>query len=236
MNSYWDLSEKERAELSEQGIEAFVAFELMQKGVLPPREPELVEVPEVEPSRKTYFAPRYNNANYSWPETANVAFTSEQAAREAIKGMVHIEEQRGTGVAVARFITQVATVEAVTYEDHERLRADLERAKAAKSANEAESKRYQKECSDREEALKGMWSDWHECREQAATMERIKTTMAEYVELAGDARKASAFLRKAFDETVILDAVEWCGFEYFQGDQPKETAATPKEERQEIQF
>ena len=45
MKTYWDLSERQRSELSEADVERYIDAELMTKGVLRPEPLELVEEP-----------------------------------------------------------------------------------------------------------------------------------------------------------------------------------------------
>ena len=80
MTTYWDLSERERAELSREDVERYVDAELMLKGVLRVKPPVLAAEPEVPQPTKRFFSVTVRGQYNSRDHVGVVFETLEQAA------------------------------------------------------------------------------------------------------------------------------------------------------------
>lgn len=210
MKTYWDLSETERAALSSELVAKYADAELMRVGVLKPRAPKLSDETEPVVSPRVYYtlsAPcRYGD------KTLDVVFDSRGAAETHLATAFDLDHDYEIGHAVARRTRPIVReVVALSEEDAAAHRSQLMAAKAAKEANEKERARFADEAKKVEQALRGMWDDWHECTARDREMRRVAETYQHYIEVAeGDRKVALKFLRKAFPDDEIKAAVEWC--------------------------
>jgi hypothetical protein len=211
MKTYWDLSEPERAALSRDEVERYGDAELMTAGVLKPTPAQIVAVSVPPVTTKTYFT--LSTTGRYGATTCDVAFESREIAEEHLKHAVHVDNDYDLGSNVAHPVYGPAkSVDAVPEHEAARHRSAILEAKAAKEANEKEATRVSRERELAERALAGMWTDWHERREQDKAMRRVVDVYRSYVTTAdGDAAVALKFLRKAFPDDTIRSAGEWCG-------------------------
>jgi len=219
--TYWDLSEKERAALSGEDVDRFVAAELMRLGVL--QVAPLVLDPEpnvVEPAKRLYFQVQHGP---EYPRTTlDLLFDDEIDAREFIENgnfrIVKTERlnddwSQRIEVTETLMLPRLTTTEAISADDFREARTALEKRSAIRAANDEREEEWVKEKSKEDDALKGMWADWQRCRGLDAAHRRVSTTLDAYVATAGGDREvAFRFLRKAFTDPQIVAAAEWCGF------------------------
>lgn len=210
MQTYWDLSEKERAALSREDVERYVDAELMTKGVLkvePPKEAAVPDPPTV--SRRSYLRGRHQSRYGT--TTTDVAF-ADAAAAQALLSAVVIEEDYDTGMKVARTIFELDEVTAVPEDEYLRHRSALQAHKAIIEANKKARTEFAEAAKKQEAALSGLWADWTECRERDARLRKIVDTFEDYKRIAGgDVAVAARFLRKPFTEEEIAEAAKWFG-------------------------
>lgn len=214
---YWDLNESERAALTREQVEAFIAVELMQRGVLRAGPLVLVDEPPMPEPDGEVFVTRIGAYHHG-----EVAWRTEVAARISYDGSLG----KLTSKYYGDYPNQVAVqfVEELEEEPgHEvkrvpvysaSLRAQMaeaiDAAASARSENQRRRTEHKRTLEAQEKALKGMWDDWNECRSQAHEMERIASTLREYVELAnGDVEIAAGFLEKTFGAEKIAAARHW---------------------------
>jgi hypothetical protein len=215
MKTYWDLSERERGELSSEQVEAFVDAELMSKGVLRPGPLVLLPVPSAP-------VPDANLFTLASMSHYDVYFRSEQDARAVAEMICRVQRKRLTpddwsgpsalvmfGDDRDRTVQPVAIYTAGTYT------AALDSIARAANANEENKKRteeHEKAVEAQREALSSMWGDWHSCCTKARRMQKVRDTFAEYVRLCdGSETTAAKFLAKAFPQPEIEDARAWFG-------------------------
>jgi hypothetical protein len=210
MQTYWDLSERERAALSREDVERFADVELMTKGVLRVVAPELEPMPTVpEPDRDVFTV--------SHPSAGRVDFcfaTAEQArafvalkpirrAHHYVDGLWvdYLEESTEWKIAAERGVSEdLATLH----------RTDFFRAKEIKARNEKRTNNHQAAAKAQQEALSSLWADWNTCRDKARQLTRVADTFAEYSKLAGgDAATAFRFLLRSFTSEQVAEAVDW---------------------------
>lgn len=210
MQIYWDLSEKERAALTETDVERFVAAELMTKGVLRAKPFELEPEPALPAWDVEVFVVKTGHFN-----KLDLGFKTRDAARAALADAVVIsstyingtsvpmvEPLKDVTIATERFHSQ-ATVDAA--------RAAFEKTGAIRSENERRKRAHEEQTRKERDALAGLWSDWHVCRAKAVEMDRVLETLEDYKRIAGDDEVARQFLHKAFAWETLVAADEWFG-------------------------
>jgi hypothetical protein len=210
---YWELSEEERATLTQEQVERYADYELMAKGVLRASTLELEAVPEVPDPSITFF--RINRD--SWHKL-DIAFRSSEAAMAFLAlGPVMVETNYHggrTAIESAKAFGNDATVSAQKLRSEEESSAVLttvKRAAEISASNDKRREEHDKAVRAQEEALVGIWNDWRRCRERDANMRRIVKIYEEYVATAGDATVAAKFLLKAFPRDQIEEASQWTG-------------------------
>lgn len=218
MLNYWDLPERDRAKLTEQELEAFVAAECMQQGVLRAKPLELVPEPEMPDADASVFVLRLGYHGV-------LAFTSSDDA-DRVKALVsatlgchYVNGQSIDYLAKADLAVEsrrVFSEGAVA-----QLRSAIERSTAAKQENAKRRADWEKSRDAESKALQGLYADWHECGRKALRMREIADVFADYVKTAGDAETAARFLQKVFARDEIDEAAEWCGVSIPRTDLPQ---------------
>lgn len=208
MKTYWDLSEVERGSLLEEDVRRYVDAELMLKGVLKPPPLELEVVPSVPAPPGAFFAVRFGGGRYN---QVDAVFESVADARAflALRPVALQSEWLGSeSVQFVKTIDSPEISEVRCFTEHEKnaLRSDLSRAAAVKAANEKRIAAYDAAVSAQTQALKGLWDDWHECRDKRAKLQQIIATFEEYKRIAGDEDIAERFLAKVYEATEIEEA------------------------------
>lgn len=198
MKTYWDYSEKERAELTHEDVAKLIDFELMEKGVL--KVAPLVLEGVTEPKLPTVEVFRVVIGTY---DRVNVAFRRIEDAQTFIAMQPIMiahdwETQREHMKSLdAPKIELVAAVDEHVIANHKN---ELKRIAAARAENERKSSAHRKAMEAVEQASKGVWDDWYEVIDRKRQAERIAATRVEYLRMTdGNAELADAFLAKAFD-------------------------------------
>lgn len=216
MQTYWDLTEAERAALTRDDVAKYVDFELMQKGVLKAKPLELLAVPEVKLDTARFYV--IDEGRY---DHASIAFRTESDARTFLAlRPVKVERDYSTEASWAKAIdaTEIKSIDLATDDSVTAAKARLKEAAAAKSENDKRRREHEEQARKVEGALKHLWEDWHECTSRDARMRRIAETFAEYQAMAKSPELAAAFLRKAFTAAEIIDAEKWTGTPMYFGD------------------
>ncbi len=207
MKTYWDLSEKERAALTREQVEAFEAAELMLKGVLAVAPLELVEVPGLQMATVTVYR---IGGEFS---SLSIAFESAAAAQAFLDLKPLVVERDGEPdvVDVVRPLgSEPVRVVSLPQKDTAQAKAALiKQVDAAKKENARRKQAHEEELKKVEQATRGLWDDWHSCRERAATMARIAETFDKYIAIAGSEETAAKFLAQAFPAPDIAEAATW---------------------------
>ena len=213
MNRYWTYTEKQRAEMTGDQVRSFLDVELMEKGVVKVARPELQEVKPVDLPTTAYFEVQ-RRGSYSISGTGILFTTPEQAAAfiamsplwqesryELGSNVKYAEPGREMGMTVVSLPTEVDVSNAAVV---------LKQNAAIETANRTARIAYDEAIKAVEGATKGVWDDWHECREKAVRCAKVKATREEYLQLCdGNAATADAFLVKVFTEEAIAEADEW---------------------------
>jgi hypothetical protein len=212
MQTYWDLSEKDRAALSREDVERYQDFELMQKGVLKaPEQPELVPVPARPVPTQAYALAA--EGRYAGLERGTLCFFDAAPAKAAMSGafVMSSDYELGHKALVARPAVAVQEVLVYTEDQATKFRSILMEIKAAEERNARAVERHKEVVRKQEDALKGLWDDWHSCRERNGELQSIVDTFQRYKDLAGDPDVAAKFLREAFSRDEIAEAATWFG-------------------------
>lgn len=215
MLNYWDLSEKERAALSESDVEKFIAGELMRKGVLRVLPLELVPEPAMpEPDMLVHVAVAKTSSSYD--RRSDVGFRTREAAAAAIaEGHVRLTSEyiNGKSIEVANPLVSIDAIQVYSADRMAMARQLIEKAAAASEENGRRRTEHERASKAEREALEGVWADWHSCTAKAVEMTRVESTFREYVETAGDRDVAAQFLTKVFSDSKIEEASKWTGTE-----------------------
>jgi hypothetical protein len=212
MNRYWDLSEKDRSELESADVEAMLAVELMEKGVKKVDPPKLlaVEFPVI-PKKTVWIIKR---ENYSWSQS-DVAYETAEAAALGIQGAIWIESAYIGGessYSIDRTPLKVESLQVAEAADVCAAKSLTEKAAANKKANDAALKDFEAASKCVNEAVEGVWDDWHECRAKAHRYQQVIDTRAEYRAICeGDMVLADKFLLKAYSRDEANAATAWFG-------------------------
>lgn len=217
MQTYWDLSEKDRAALSREDVEKFGDAELMLKGVLKVQPLTLEPLPPVAAPAKQIFRVRVGSKYQQ--STLDVGFaTAEEAQAFLALGPLHVTAKwlKGKNVEACGPIDEHELVAETMYTAAEvtASTATLERRAAVEAENEKRQREYDDAMKKQADALSGMWEDWYACQEKAMRMQRVVDTFNDYVRITGGQRDvAGTFLLKVFDRDVIREATAWTGIE-----------------------
>jgi len=210
--TYWDLEPKTRAALSEADVQRYLDAELMTKGVLKVEEYLLEVEPEVPPLERAIwyrvagFDPVFATAELAQKfidlqprATDTKRIGSDWRSQESIE---HIEPAKPLEVTTVSLASEVAI---------EQQRGLFEKRAAVRASNRTKVETYEKAIKVQNEALSGLWEDWHARRREAAQHRKVVDTYAAYVQTAGDHDVAAKFLLKVFSEEQIKDASDWTG-------------------------
>lgn len=217
MQTYWDLSEADRAALTRDDVARFVDLELMQKGVLKPKPLELLDVTPVELATETYFQIEGLGSYGEHATIGELGFRTESEARAVIEMRpVVVRQEWDLGKTLfARQISPNSSIKLVTLAAENSVlaqRARLKEITAANTENDKRKRAFEEQTKKVDETLRGLWDDWHACVAKAAEMRRVAEVFADYKRMAGgDEAVAKRFLARAFPQSTVTDAQEWTG-------------------------
>jgi DNA-directed RNA polymerase subunit N (RpoN/RPB10) len=203
MKTYWDYSEKERSEMTEEQVRSMLDVELMEKGVLKVEPPVLRPVENIEVARQTYF------------EAGSILFKTAEEAHSFLALHPHKEGYDYSGAGydykyAQPLESEVRQVSMCIKQDVVNLSTTLAKNKEAKTWNEQAEQKYKKACEAQNKVLDGVWEDWYRCRDLTLQHKKVIDTRAEYLQLTNrDEALARTFLAKVFTEEEIKDAMEW---------------------------
>lgn len=219
IGDYWDLTNRERSELTREDLDRFITYELMKAGVLRVQEPELEPVPVVEPVTRPYHVVTFDRYG-----PAVVFETSEQAlAFVALKPRCKDRDWTTDSSFVASGEPTVTIESLMDEAEKTRLARALTERKKIEESNAKKRENYSAAQKAEREALGDLLTDWEDQKANAARAKRIGDTFEEYATLCkGDREVALTFLRKAFAEDEIEEAFEWLEIKL-----PSEVPAVP---------
>jgi len=210
MSRYWDLTEKQRAELTQEQVQSYLTIELMERGVVMVDEPEYLPIEEVAgPDLVVY------RIACGWRKSDFAYRTAEEAAI-AIKNAVPISDHYVSGHTTHHVSedTEIKIEPATIYslDSFTRNKIMIDRNKSAETENQKMRQDYATAVKAQDEALNGLWDDWNECRGKDRVNKRIVETFNQYVQnCKGQVDIARTFLEKAYAPEQINEAFGWCG-------------------------
>jgi len=211
MKIYWNLTEKERSELTSDQVETFVRAELMTLGILKPEPCVLDPVPPVPKPTQQYFHIRCGD------HPLDVAFDRIEDAKSFLNFCQLRIDRAYVGHAVHSVAVRIEPMEIVSspmfsQEEFASAKDILRSADAIVASNKKKQGEYQAAEQKRHEALRNLMDDWNECRSKAIRLKRVVDTFSEYKDIAGgDGGIAARFLAKVFTRSAICEAAQWFG-------------------------
>lgn len=212
MNSYWNLDDEEKAELTSDQVEAFCKVECMEQGIIIPDPPELMdeEMPVV-PTKEMFEIAKPSRYSYrSEPEKTGILFETAEKAQAFIKLRPTFKEQDYD--ADVHYVKQqvelfIISSEIVEEQEVEKHRIVLSQVKGAKDKNATAKQEFAKAITDSKKATKGIWENWHLCRDEKEAKEKVRATFDKYAEMCdGDEEIARKFLVKATGIKICREA------------------------------
>jgi hypothetical protein len=204
---YWELTNKERAELKEGEFDRYVKLECAHAGIEIPEKPILVDVPEL-PIINYQFAPA---ARLSWSRF--LVFGSETNRNTFLKlGADYVEtydEKKPITLNQERYEQAATSLKVVdSREKAEYDRIETIRIKIQEE-NDAKLKKYDTAREAHLGIVNQIDSDLSRVRLEMSEFSRVVRRYEEYLELANDDQAiAFKFLDKLFDPKLIKTALD----------------------------
>lgn len=215
MKTYFDYSEMERSELTEQQINGLLDVALMEQGVLKPLAPTLKDVPETPVGPRKQFFGIEGKSKYGSDEHIGICFeTLEQAqafmALKPLKRDYDYEVGHEYAYAMPIGSCEVKVEELYEVGQINAFRSVLKNRKALTEENQQLSTKFKEACSKAERVTGGVWKDWYRCCSRRNELSAICDTFKNYSKLtSGDSQLALTFLSKAHTTEDINEAREW---------------------------
>ena len=217
MITYWDLTEKERAELTREGVDRYVDAELMAKGCLRAEEMPYEPVPDLPPAQKTTFYEVKIGTTYH--DTLVFDNIADAEALVALRpGLRNKRYMGGTysehkvSVVLPNGEGVITAFEALTEAEYQQHKAAYDRHGAAHKVNEERKSAYADALKAQDEVVSGLWEDWSDCRLKADEHTKVRDTFHKYATITdGDKGTARRFLEQAFSVEQIARTEEWFG-------------------------
>ena len=202
MKLYWDYTEKERSEMTEQQIESLLDSELMSKGVLKVAKPSMAKIEDIKVASETFFA--VEGIIFKTAEEAQ-SFLALNPMRE------NYDYSIGYDYKYAQEITpEIKQIRLFDRADIANLKSVLSKNNAAKKQNDTLIEQFDKAIKKVNSVLDEVWADWHDCKARASAHQRIVDTRAEYLKLTGEnLEMAEQFLKKIFSDEQIEASDIW---------------------------
>lgn len=199
MKTYWDYTEKERAELTEEEVRGLLDVELMTKGVKKITVPVLKSIQEVSVASEIWF------------EVDGIFFKDADTAQKFLT----LDPRKSTYDYACGYDYHYACpieqkIEQKTLYSQQgllNLSTVLKQNKQAKEENEKLTSAYDKDIEEQNKILDAVWSDWWRCRDRASELQKIVDTKAEYLKMTDNNEDmALDFLKKVYSEEDIKEA------------------------------
>lgn len=213
MKTYWDHTEKERANLTHEQVQALCKFELMGEGVVvAPYPGDAPTKPEINEPKATVYAVEWKSATY---RSETLHFDDREQALKAMElRPVYIDHDYTVKAEsiVPLCDPTLSEREAFKVFDKDAYSNMLSQYKAEKDEYDKRLKEYQEDKAAAERCCESLWEDYAEQRGKLREAQQVADRWADYVETCGgDERTACRFLCKAFSNERIEAANDWCG-------------------------
>lgn len=208
MKRYWDHTEKERANLTQDQVTHLLDFELMEQGVPKVVKPELlpVEFPPMEKSKV------WGIKQGTWRQSDVAYATSEEAAKAISGGMWLTTEYVGSEPVhtVSHEELSIVAIDIIDRKLLINLKSQNDLASANKKSNESAMKVYNEAIQAVDKVLEGLWEDYRDMQAKDRRYKAIIDTYAQYKSMCdGNGNTARKFLVKAFGADEVNAALKW---------------------------
>lgn len=214
MKTYWDHTEKERANLTLDQVEKLCKFELMGEGVTVVAHPgEPPAKPEIKDPKITVHGVVFKGSSY---HTLEVWFhTREEAIAFSAMKPVRVDGDYRLGEkyeSIDTYETQsFKEKEVYNVIDGDAFNAATKQYSAEKDSYEKALKKWKEDKDAANKCCEGLWDDYTEQRDKLRDAQAVLSRWQEYVESCdGDTEIAARFLRKAYTAEQIALANDWC--------------------------
>ena len=203
MKTYWDFSEKERSEMTEQQVQDLMDLHLMEKGVLKVLAPKLIPLdPDPDLKKLVQF------------EVEGILFdTAEKAQAFLDLGPKKESYDYSAGYDYKYPKPMEGRIEKVSCVDHQSLMDHalvLKKNNVSKKSNENLLEKYHEAQKKVEDCTCEVWSDYREQQEKNRRYAKTIETWNEYLKLTGgDEELAKTFLLKAIEKEEVEQAFAW---------------------------
>lgn len=212
MKRYWDLTEKQRSELTAEQVQALLTVELMERGVVKVDAPILRSVDKLKLAMTRFYTVSCKDTYHSFDAVFD---TVEKANAFIALQPSEMEYDYSCGGSEYTFVKacgsyQITPVDLCSQQDVMNLKGTLSKIKADKEANDREIAEYNKAVKAVDEATRGLWDDWHACLNKANRNRKVTNVFEDYVKTCeGDSSLASRFLAKVYSQEQIAEAFTW---------------------------
>lgn len=211
MNSYWDLSEVDRARMTRDEVETYLGVHLMECGIAKPPQPVLEDATPPKLETTQFFGIQYKGT-FGKTEAPFVFDTPEQASAfidlspRVIRDDYRIDSKtKWVGAGDMEFT--IAPVELASEAGVNVVREHLQRVSAIKDRNRRIQDEYDKALERVTQSTSQVWNDWVEQTSKLRRADVVHATYAEYRDLCDcDVVLARKFLAKAYSEERIVEA------------------------------
>jgi hypothetical protein len=213
MDRYWDLTEKQRAALTEEQLESLFTVERMEKGVLKPIEPKYAPEGPVQLPTERLYSVEPKRGGYG--HTFGVLLATAEDAQKFIDLKPRLRRSDWLGNETTESVQvpdsyTIAPVDVPTEDAVISAKPELTRRGENAKRNKDLREKYEKEMRAFTNAVDSVREDYYRCCDLGSEFKRIVETFDNYVRTANGAEYIAAkFLAKAFPENQIRDAFAW---------------------------
>ncbi len=200
MNTYWDYSDKERANLTEDEVRSLLDVELMIKGIKKVVVPILKQIEGVKLDHEIWF--RVDDIYFKTIEQAQT-FINLEPYNTAY------EYTCGYDYRYAKPLSKIITQENLySHQQLLNMKEILSENKQAQEENDRMTTKYEKDIAEQNRILDTVWEDWWRCKNRQAELQKILNTKSEYLKMTeGNEELAMSFLKKIYTEEDINEAL-----------------------------
>ena len=203
MKTYWELTEPERALLTETELQSYCSIELMEKAIPEPPTTDTTSLPDTpELATETYYS--VGSVLFKTQEQA-IAFLKLNPSKSDYDYNIGYEYKYPTPVTDTVQPT-ICFIQSDLYAKRDTLVSISE----TKKSNSDLKDKYEKVCKEATTALSGLRNDWWNCRDKAQKFIKVINTRNDYIAMTNnDTEMATKFLDKTFGKDVVDEALEW---------------------------
>jgi hypothetical protein len=218
--NYWDLSQRERSELSYEDVEKYVAYELMRQGVSKVPEPIYQdEGPEIKmPEEEMVYEVDCDHRQIAMFELQKDAISFIETLNTLSFGdtkTVSIYDYRSRKTNPKHFVPSnkdfsVTPVIVYNKSELDTIHEELTKRAAIIDSNSALRNEYEKATKEVNTHLTEMWDDWKELVETGTEYRNKKETLEEFITMCdGNEELAVKFFLKGTDMDTAREMCKW---------------------------